>query len=64
MEPALGQLPVNDLHRTYLDDAMSLLRLESSRFGIQNYLAHDPLSIASMAALAARSTRSFSSTPL
>ena len=64
METVTGQLPVLDLDRANLDDAMSQFGLESSRFGIQDYLAHVPSSIASMASLAAWSTRSFSSTPL
>ena len=64
MEPVAGQMPVHDFYRANLHDAMSALGFESSRFRVQDYLAHDPPSIASMASFAARSTRSLSSTPL
>ena len=45
-------------------EELPALGFEPSRFSVQNYLAHDPSSMASMASFAARSTRSFSSTPL
>src|SRR5690606_40763577 len=41
MQDVIGAATVDDLDATHLDDAMPVIRVEASGFGIQHDLAHD-----------------------
>ena len=70
MEVLAGDPPVDDFHGADFQHAMAAGRLKARGLRVQNHLPHGwpplaaPFNMASMAALAAPSTASFSAWPL